>query len=805
MQHGCVTGKNDDAEITCKALHAEPESVNNIQAGVATRDALHSISPSREDLGNIPQPGIHNNAELCRVTTPALNPAADGSCAAQFDESEQHLSGIFSASVTNDQLSAGPSGLEVCVNSVHIDSNERMPLDSDSLDHIKGYNVPNVNVSLIPHGYDPNHPMLNVLDNSKQPCRVSPPAGLIGHPDHYDSSGSQPVGSVGNIPHHVSPQVLSPNVLPATNTHKVPYQDPLERQATIISSVWPNMTPQAKELFPDFCTTYHQIKSTCQPNYVKAKCEVRSGLNLDQWDHDLQDYHDKEICGFLRYGWPLGYHSSDPPASVDENHPSAKQYLPEVRKFITTEKQFGAILGPFPDPPFHPWTRCSPVMTRPKKDTLDRRVIVDLTYPQGYGVNAGINVEDYFGKNITYSLPTLGDLVSRLQVCGKGALVWKADLARAYRQLRVDPVDTPLLGIKVDGCYYIDLCPPFGCKTSSAACQRMSNAVVYLMRNMGYFVLAYLDDYGGCEKDLQVASHAYTSFNNLAQRLGLDLAKHKCVPPTTEMEWLGYRINTTAMTIAIPEAKLTEVLNECKKWLGRAKASKKMVQSLVGRLLYLTNCVIAARKFVTRVLATLRAMDDNTWITVSHEFKLDILWFFNYASAANGIRYYTPTRPEVVIQCDSSLIAGGGVANQFCYSWKYPKDHLEKYSSIHHLEAINLMIAYFTLAPLVATVPGVSVIIFTDNMGSSLALQTGRTKDPVFAKCARELWLLAATNNQIITIKHKHGYLIPLADALSRQYHDRSKATFVTDTVLANNLCVVPPRLKGFKFFTDDL
>lgn len=98
-------------------------------------------------------------------------------------------------------------------------------------------------------------------------------------------------------------------------------------------------------------------------------------------------------------------------------------------------------------------------MTRPKKESEERRVIVDLSFPPGEGVNAGIDIKDFFGKDITYTLPSIGDLITRLQISGRGAYIWKADLARAYRQMRVDPLDTPLLGMKVNGKYYLDLCP----------------------------------------------------------------------------------------------------------------------------------------------------------------------------------------------------------------------------------------------------------------------------------------------------------------------------------------------------------
>lgn len=64
------------------------------------------------------------------------------------------------------------------------------------------------------------------------------------------------------------------------------------------------------------------------------------------------------------------------------------------------------------------------------------------------------------------------------------------------------------------------------------------------------------------------------------------------------------------------------------------------------------------------------------------------------------------------------------------------------------------------------------VVIYTDNLGSSWALETGRTKDEVLSKCSWEMWLEATTNNHIITIRHKPGEELVLADALSRQSRD---------------------------------
>lgn len=223
----------------------------------------------------------------------------------------------------------------------------------------------------------------------------------------------------------------------------------------MISTLWPTVTAQAKETCPELARAYDAVKSTNLPNFMVAKVPVPSGLVVKNWVQLLSHYHDNEICNFLYYGWPIGYLSDKIPESVTHNHPSALAYLDHVDDFIATELGFGAIAGPINDAPFTPWVRISPLMTRPKKGSETRRIIVDLTYPEGLAVNSGNQISDYLGRDITYSLPTVLDLIARLQDEGQGAFIWKADLARAYRQLRADPVDAALLGMMHRGKRYI--------------------------------------------------------------------------------------------------------------------------------------------------------------------------------------------------------------------------------------------------------------------------------------------------------------------------------------------------------------
>lgn len=575
-------------------------------------------------------------------------------------------------------------------------------------------------------------------------------------------------------------------------------------QRNIFENAWPTLTNEARHDFPQFAALYDAVKSFNLPNFLGARKRVPSALNLKQWEYELASYHDREICYFLRYGWPVGYHLETPPVSVQENHESARSYSQHIHHYIDTELAHEAIIGPFKSSPFSPWTRLSPLMTRPKRDSDKRRVIVDMSFPTGEAVNDGISISSIYGRDTTYTLPTVQDLAAIIQNSPSTAWLWKADLARAYRQLRVDPIDTPLLGFGIDSDIYVDLCPSFGCRSSSGACQRLSAAVVFMMKRKGFSILAFLDDFAGCEESLERATLAYNTFLELMEVLGLQLSTSKCQGPSTKMQWLGYDIDTQGMSIAIPLDRLQLVLQECKIWMTKSRTSRTSIQSLAGKIVHLANCVRHARKFTSRILATLRNMNSagRQWTTIGPEFKADVRWFLAYSEQANGISLISRIREVFYIECDSSLNGGGGVSATSFYKWKCTKQHMDNYPSIHMLEAINLLIAYRTLCPQHG-LAGKCVVIATDNLASHFALTTGRTKDSVLGSCARELWLGAARADHEIQIVHKEGTAIPLADALSRFYSDSAKAALAIELTAVLNLTELSPVLSGYVFFND--
>lgn len=205
------------------------------------------------------------------------------------------------------------------------------------------------------------------------------------------------------------------------------------------------------------------------------------------------------------------------------------------------------------------------------------------------------------------------------------------------------------------------------------------------------------------------------------------------------------------------------------------------------------------------MLSTLRGMGDKPWTTIGKDFRADVKWFEQYSASANGVSLFDPKiEYAVVIECDACLTGAGGNSSDCYYTWTYSSDHAKKSPAIHQLEALNILVAIRTLTPR-TPLKGKGILVYIDNQSSGMAITTGKTKDPVLAACAREIWLEAAVKDMDITIIHKPGSLIPLADALSRMSVDYSKRQFAAQEIHNRRLLQLPPVLNGYCFFDDKL
>ena len=95
-------------------------------------------------------------------------------------------------------------------------------------------------------------------------------------------------------------------------------------------------------------------------------------------------------------------------------------------------------------------------MTREKQNSNIRRIKVDLSWPKGASLNNFVHKCQYLDTYFTLQYTSIDHITKKLKDLGPGALLYKADISRTFRHLKIDPGDIDLLGI-VHNKLYLDV------------------------------------------------------------------------------------------------------------------------------------------------------------------------------------------------------------------------------------------------------------------------------------------------------------------------------------------------------------
>jgi len=391
-----------------------------------------------------------------------------------------------------------------------------------------------------------------------------------------------------------------------------------------------------------------------------------------------------------------------------------------------------------------------------------------LSWPSGSSVNDGIPVNNYLGEDISLSYPSVDSICSLICACGPGCLIYKRDLSPAYRQFPIDPFDYPLLCYQWRQQLYFDVMLPMGLRTAAMACQRITNAVSYICSLHGYRWINYLDDFIGVSPP-DVAFEAFQFCGDLLIELGLVESQIKACPPSTSVTCLGVHFVSVEMTMSVTPERLQEIETLLSRWLIKRSASKSELQSLVGKLSFISKCVRQSRLFLSRILNVLRTLKRNNHRTaLSAAFRKDIQWWLTFVREYNGVSVipnslWSP--PDTIFSTDACLTGCGGITSTAYYHTRFPASVLACFTDIHHLEALAILVALRLWG---CAWSGLRIQVFCDNLAVVSALNSGKAKDPKLATCLRAIWFVAAMHGFELSAVHLLGEQNRAADLLSR-------------------------------------
>ena len=325
-------------------------------------------------------------------------------------------------------------------------------------------------------------------------------------------------------------------------------------------------------------------RSDGRHNYEGLQIPVASKFNCDAWCKYLTEYWDWQLPLLIKYGFPLDFNRNSRITSDKINHKSAISYPDHVDVYLKEEIENKAMLGPFATPPIEN-LHTSPFMTHEKSNSDNRRVIIDLSWPIGESVNAGVTPDKYLGVDFILSYPSVDNIVSEVLRLGKGCQIFKVDISRAFRHVPIDSGDLDLLGLHW-GDYFLNFSLPFGFKHGSFIFQRLSDAVRFIMAQEKHSTWNHIDDFLCVSTPAKIQA-SYVRLQGLLAELSLTVSAKKLVPPSTKVVCLGILVDTVHQSISIPLEKLDTIKLTCTQWASKVTCSKRELQSLLGSLLYM--------------------------------------------------------------------------------------------------------------------------------------------------------------------------------------------------------------------------
>ena len=184
------------------------------------------------------------------------------------------------------------------------------------------------------------------------------------------------------------------------------------------------------------------------------------------------------------------------------------------------------------------------------------------------------------------------------------------------------------------------------------------------------------------------------------------------------------------MTLSVTPTCLTEIETLLVSWSTKKSATKSELQSLVGKLSFISKCVWQSSLFLSRILALLWTLRQNGHRTrLSTEFRRDIAWWLRFMRTYKGVSIISSlvwTAPDAVFSTDACLLGCGGLTQSQYFHVQFPADVLARFSKIHLLEALAILVALCLWGHLWA---GCRIQVFCDTAAVVSALTSGRVKD----------------------------------------------------------------------------
>ena len=127
----------------------------------------------------------------------------------------------------------------------------------------------------------------------------------------------------------------------------------------------------------------------------------------------------------------------------------------------------------------------------------------------------------------------------------------------------------------------------------------------------------------------------------LCAKLGLPVAPHKVVGPSTSLVFLGIEIDSLRQEIRLPEDKLSRLKQALCQWGDKRAATKRELQSLIGHLNHAAKVVRPGRPFLRGLIDTMKIpRRQHHKVRLSVACRGDVVWWQRLLASWNGVAFF---------------------------------------------------------------------------------------------------------------------------------------------------------------------
>ena len=279
-------------------------------------------------------------------------------------------------------------------------------------------------------------------------------------------------------------------------------------------------------------------------------------------------------------------------------------------------------------------------------------------------------------------IPNLVDLLQRDDhMC-------KLDLKDAYFVIPVAPRYQEYLKFRWNGVLYKFKVAPFGLGSVPRTFSKLMKAIIAVMRRSGIRCVIYLDDLILLHQEPVMLQNQLQMTISLLQNLGFIINWEKSViNPTRKIEYLGFHIDSSSMTMSLPMRKLKDLQNQYQKLLRKGQTSARQLAKIIGKMSAAVRAILPAplqyrhlQRLKTQALFQGHQSYESL-IQITPECKAELQWWIESVPQWNGRSVIRPSPDlSINITTDASRRGWGahcaGVKTQGLWTPEEQKLHI---------------------------------------------------------------------------------------------------------------------------------